>query len=195
MRHRLKLPLLIVAIAAVTACDQATKLAARRLLGGRPPVHVLDDFFLLVHAENQGGFLSLGAGWPPPLRFLALTLTSLVVLAVAVVYLFRLKSLGRVQVAGLVLVAGGGLGNLMDRILRGGFVTDFMNLGVGRLRTGIFNVADLCIMAGVVMLLIGAGKRESGRGDGRSAGPGEAVESRDAAGGPGRGPGRGAGST
>lgn len=47
----------------------------------------------------------------------------------------------------------GGLGNLLDRIMNDGRVIDFMNLGIGPLRTGIFNVADVCITIGVVLLI------------------------------------------
>ena len=48
----------------------------------------------------------------------------------------------------------GGFSNLYDRITNHGGVVDFMNMGVGSLRTGIFNVADMAIMAGVLLLVI-----------------------------------------
>jgi len=51
-------------------------------------------------------------------------------------------------------VPSGGLGNLLDRIMNDGRVIDFMNLGIGTLRTAIFNVADVCITTGVVLLLV-----------------------------------------
>jgi signal peptidase II len=59
----------------------------------------------------------------------------------------------RWQAVAYALLAGGGAGNLWDR-LAGGAVTDFLNLGIGPVRTGIFNVADLAIVAGVVVLLV-----------------------------------------
>ena len=59
---------------------------------------------------------------------------------------------------GKPLVAGGGLGNLWDRLARDGAVVDFLNLGIGPVRTGIFNVADLVLVAGLVVLAI-AGRR------------------------------------
>jgi signal peptidase II len=55
----------------------------------------------------------------------------------------------------MVLVAAGGAGNLVDRIVRDGRVIDFMNLGLGPVRTGIFNMADVQIMAGLALLLLG----------------------------------------
>ena len=51
------------------------------------------------------------------------------------------------------MMLSGGIGNLWDRIVHDGRVIDFMNVGLGGLRTGIFNVADLCITVGVVLLL------------------------------------------
>ena len=54
----------------------------------------------------------------------------------------------------LALVLAGGLSNLIDRFVHDGYVVDFINLGVGHVRTGIFNVADVAITVGVVMLLI-----------------------------------------
>ncbi|OYT21003.1 MAG: hypothetical protein CCU26_03460 [Nitrospira sp. UW-LDO-01] len=51
------------------------------------------------------------------------------------------------------LVLSGGLGNLVDRIINDGRVIDFMNIGIGSLRTGIFNVADVYITVGVVVLV------------------------------------------
>jgi signal peptidase II len=54
------------------------------------------------------------------------------------------------------LVLSGGVGNLLDRVLHDGRVIDFMNLGRGNLRTGIFNVADMCITFGVLLLILQA---------------------------------------
>jgi signal peptidase II len=49
------------------------------------------------------------------------------------------------------LIVGGGVSNLIDRLRYGGYVVDFLNVGIGSLRTGIFNVADMAIMAGVII--------------------------------------------
>jgi signal peptidase II len=57
------------------------------------------------------------------------------------------------SVLGLALVVAGGVSNLADRVARG-TVVDFLNVGVGSIRTGIFNVADMAIMAGIALTLI-----------------------------------------
>lgn len=59
----------------------------------------------------------------------------------------------RLAAAGLILFVAGGLSNLIDRVAMGS-VIDFMNVGIGSFRTGIFNVADVAIMAGVALLLV-----------------------------------------
>jgi signal peptidase II len=53
----------------------------------------------------------------------------------------------------LAFVVGGGIGNLLSRLLNEGRVIDFINIGFGPLRTGTFNVADMAIMAGVGALV------------------------------------------
>jgi signal peptidase II len=58
------------------------------------------------------------------------------------------------QLAALGLIVGGGLGNWIDRILHDGNVTDFVSVGLGPLRTGIFNFADVAVMAGMLWLLV-----------------------------------------
>ncbi len=67
--------------------------------------------------------------------------------------LWRASSLGRRELAAFGLLLAGGLSNLVDRLVGGGVVVDFLNLGVGALRTGIFNVADVAITAGALLLL------------------------------------------
>jgi lipoprotein signal peptidase len=58
------------------------------------------------------------------------------------------------NLAMLCLLSGGGFGNIIDRVFKT-LVTDFLNFGIGKLRTGVMNVADLYIMALVIMLIIG----------------------------------------
>ena len=78
-------------------------------------------------------------------------------LVLAVVLVVQPMSLDTVVAWSLVL--SGGLGNLVDRIINDGRVIDFMNIGIGSLRTGIFNVADVCITVGVVVLIFQALRR------------------------------------
>ena len=156
-RGRLLLLLLVFGCA---GCDQVTKRAAMALLPEGRRISLLGDTFRLEHARNAGGFLGTGAGLGEGARGAHfLWGVALVTLAAAGAALSGRFPKG--QSIGLALVAGGGLGNLIDRFTTGGWVVDFMNVGVGPLRTGIFNVADMAIMAGIGLMLA-TGRRGGG---------------------------------
>ncbi|HSJ97881.1 MAG TPA: signal peptidase II [Myxococcota bacterium] len=144
--------LLFVGVLLVSAgCDQATKRLAIDRLDGAPPISLAGDAVRFELTANPGGFLSLGSGLPSELRRLVfLVLAPACVLLVCALAL-RSRSVSAAAMAGLGLVAGGGLGNWLDR-LQAGAVTDFVSLGVGGLWTGIFNLADVAVVAGVVWL-------------------------------------------
>ncbi len=121
---------------------------------------------------NPGAFLGLGQSLPAWAKTLLFQgAVSLVVLGLFCIAVF-VRGLGRWQIIALALLAAGGLGNLIDRVLHDGLVTDFLDLGIGSLRTGIFNIADLVEACGVALFFLaprGAAPRSqwSQRGRGR----------------------------
>jgi signal peptidase II len=157
-RSRLFKGIIVLCIVLATVgCDQATKRAARERLRGAGTVLLAGEYVILVYAENTGGFLGLGASLPRPLRVLTFIAFPLLVLGLSLAYVLRAARVAWPTLAGFALMLGGGAGNLIDRLAFDGRVTDFINLGIGRLRiTGIFNVADLAVMAGCLLLLIAA---------------------------------------
>jgi signal peptidase II len=142
---------LLAGIAACLAGDRVTKIVAEARLPRGDHLSLLGDTFRLELAHNPGAFLSVGARLPGWLRTGVFTWGVALVLLGALWIAFRGRSPSRVA-WGAALVAAGGLGNLWDRVTTDGWVIDFMNLGVGPLRTGIFNVADVALVAGVVLL-------------------------------------------
>jgi len=120
-------------------------------LAAQPPVFLLNGVVTLQYAENSGAFLRLGAGLPVPARVALLVIFAGALLAGALVYVLRSRSLSLLQCVALSLVAGGGLGNLLDRLLHSGAVVDFVILSVGPLHTGIFNVADVVLVARLLL--------------------------------------------
>jgi signal peptidase II len=72
--------------------------------------------------------------------------------------------LSRLKIVSLSLIAGGGFSNLIDRIANGGYVVDFLNIGLGGIRTGIFNIADMAIMMGGILLIAISLKHERSAG-------------------------------
>jgi signal peptidase II len=111
------------------------------------------DTIRLDYTENPGAFLSLGASLPVKWRTATFIAGVSLGLAAILIYALFWAESGFVRVLGLSLVCGGGLGNLVDRLMHGGYVRDFLNVGLGPVRTGIFNVADVAVMAGCLLLL------------------------------------------
>jgi signal peptidase II len=149
MVKRLALLLLVVS---TIGCDRLTKSLATAELRHAPARSYLGDTVRLVYAENEGAFLGLGSSLPPTVRFWLFTAGSAAALA-GLLWLPLRTRLGLAGLAGLSLVVAGGASNLWDRA-RVGAVVDFLNVGVGPLRTGIFNVADMAIVAGVALVLL-----------------------------------------
>ena len=145
--------MMLLIAALVLAIDQGSKWYAVHELQGEPPASYLGDLFRVQYAENSGAFLSLLAGMSASVRFAVLTVANGLVLLGVVAYSVTRTALDRWSFYALALIAAGGIGNLIDRIFNEGRVIDFLNMGVGSVRTGIFNVADMAIMAGFFMLL------------------------------------------
>lgn len=165
MKKYLPIPLVLLVLLCCVGCDQAVKAIAKGALASSPPVLLLDGAVRLQYTENPGAFLSLGAELPAGLRFLLgvvlVGATQLALLA----FLLQTRALSTWQRVGFSLFLAGGLGNWLDRLLNEGRVIDFVSLGVGALHTGIFNVADVAITAGILMVLV-ARRQLAAQGDG-----------------------------
>jgi signal peptidase II len=142
--------LAIVLILTTIGCDRVTKHLATERLADAERQSFLGDVFRLEYAENTGAFLSLGSTLPDWLRTGLLTYGVALGLIVVAIVAVKKRWTG-LPLAGAALIWAGGASNLVDRAFRGS-VVDFMNLGVGWLRTGIFNVADIAILAGAVLI-------------------------------------------
>jgi signal peptidase II len=146
--------LLFFVLISCVGCDQATKLLAKQTLATAPVQEYAGGLFRFVYAENPGAFLSLGATLPDAARFWIFVVAAALLLGGVGVFALRFSQrTPLLLVIALALVMGGGLGNLIDRIVNNGHVIDFMQIGISRLHTGIFNVADMAIMTGVAMTL------------------------------------------
>ncbi len=140
--------------------DQVTKVWAVETLQGRPEQSYLGDVFRWQFARNSGAFLSLGSTLPKEARFLVFTVGVGILLLGITVYALRSKQVTLADAIGYALIVSGGGSNWFDRARFDGAVVDFMNMGLGSLRTGIFNVADLAIIAGIIVLFFAARGRE-----------------------------------
>jgi signal peptidase II len=163
-RCRLARSLVLAAlVVSLIGCDQAVKHVARVHLADSPPLVYLGGSVRLTLAHNEGGFLSLGSSLSPRVRRVVFSLGVAAVLLLGAVYLSRATSLAPLALACGWLAWAGGISNLVDRLLFDGRVTDFVVLGLGPLRTGVFNLADVAIMAGAVLLALTAARESHGR--------------------------------
>lgn len=155
MRAVTRCAMVALVLIGCVACDQTTKSAARQYLPGTGIHSYFADTFRFEYAQNPGAFLSLGDSLPPSVRYDGLVIgvgAFLTALLAWAVWSARLAGLQRIAIAA---IGAGGASNLIDRIRFDGAVTDFLNLGIGSLRTGIFNVADVILMFGLILLVLG----------------------------------------
>ena len=146
---KIKALLILLVCLPLIGCDRYTKQQAVILLKGQEPVSFLNGFFTLTYHENTGAMLSLGAYLPESVRFIIFTLLVGLVLVGGLIYLL-VKPMNKYSFMLGLLIISGGFGNLYDRAFNNGRVVDFMLLQAGSLKTGVFNVADVAIMAGLL---------------------------------------------
>ena len=149
-----RLALIFVVLVSCVGCDQTTKSIAQSYLPSTAAWSFLGDTVRLQLAHNTGAFLGLGDAMPEYWRHAIFSVGGIALLLGLLGYALLAKHLHAVGVFAIALYFAGGVSNVIDRWAYGGYVIDFINLGIGPVRTGIFNVADMFIMLGAVILLI-----------------------------------------
>lgn len=144
----------ILIIVTSIGCDQATKTIASHRLIASQPVELIGETFRLEYTENSGAMLGVGAELPDDIRFLLFTVFAGCALFAIFTFVVVQNNLRIIDILSLSLILGGGIGNLVDRLFKGGIVIDFMIVTVGSWKTAIFNVADLSIIGGLALLAI-----------------------------------------
>lgn len=148
----------LAAVPVVVLLDQLAKwIVGSRLPYGRP-VEVLGDFLRLTYVRNPGMAFSVGRGWPPALREALVLVLPLLVVAVLLGVYFTSRELRPLQRWLLAAIAGGGLGNAVDRVFRPDGVIDFIDVKfyglLGMERWPTFNLADSTVTVAGLLLLI-----------------------------------------
>jgi|RhiMethySRZTD1v2_1073278.scaffolds.fasta_scaffold08263_12 signal peptidase II len=151
---RSKIVIIVAIVAVVLVVDLATKVWAQNNLPGHETKSHLHDTIRIGYVENTGVFLSLGHALSPAVRFWLFVVGVAAVLATLLVLTLVDHRFHLPEVIAVAAIVGGGVGNLVDRIQLDGSVRDFLNVGIGSLRTGIFNVADMAITFGGIALLL-----------------------------------------
>lgn len=147
-----KLITIILIVILSIGLDQVSKKIVRNTIAYHENIEVAGKYFTLTKVENTGAFLSLGNELPKFFYYLLMVVLPILVIGYAVHYLLSKKEVSKALEIGISLVVGGGLGNIIDRILYGS-VTDFMYMDFIIFHTGVFNIADMCVMAAMGFLL------------------------------------------
>lgn len=133
-------------------CDQISKDVVRKNVAPRDYIQLLNDNFILTNVENTGAMLGFGQGFPPILKIILFQVLPIIVLLILLFRILQKSNLNNGPIVAFAFVIGGGIGNLIDRIAYGS-VTDFFMIKLGVLKTGIFNMADVSVTTGVLLLL------------------------------------------
>ncbi len=154
MKHRITDIIFILIISAVILLDQFTK----QLIMDNFSLHehkiVIPGFFNLVYVTNTGAAFGFLAGEQAMWRQVFFVTVAIVALLIMIFAYRHVKNQGRLFVFSIALIAGGAVGNLIDR-LRFGAVVDFLDFYVSRYHWPAFNVADSAITVGVGLFLLG----------------------------------------
>ena len=160
MLDKRKRNLLITTIVFLTiALDQISKIWVRNNFESYIENSIICDLFILIKVENTGAFLGMGSELPESLRILLLIVLPIIVLIFITIYTYIDKELDKISIIGFSLIIGGGIGNIFDRIVYGS-VTDFLYLNFEFFKTGIFNIADLSVTIGMILILISSFKKK-----------------------------------
>jgi signal peptidase II len=154
--NKLYRALIILAILTLNiGCDQVSKSIVRKDMHDYQVIGFVYNHVTLEKVENTGAFLSLGDTLGGAVKEILLVILPLLALAFGLGYILLKTNINRVKLLGIIFIIGGGIGNLYDRMVHGS-VTDFMHIDFIIFQTGVFNVADMSIMAGMFIVLIDA---------------------------------------
>ena len=145
---------IVLLIIANIAIDQISKFIVRAEIASNEIIQLVGDTFIMTKVENSGAFLGMGSDLSPALKWILLLILPVIVLGGVVYYILTNKSLDRLSLIAFCCIVGGGIANVFDRFVYGS-VTDFFHIDLGGVfRTGIFNVADMSVSFGMILLVI-----------------------------------------
>jgi signal peptidase II len=154
-----KVALFFLVVAGVLVFDVGTKLLVQRHLYLYQQVDVIGEYLRLTYIYNPGAAFGISVGPHSRLIFLGLSVVALGALAGMYVYT---PSWDRVRLMAISLICGGAIGNLIDRVRSEAGVVDFLDVGVGDIRWPVFNIADIAVTTGAIVLALSLWKEEQG---------------------------------
>lgn len=151
-RMRTKRTIYLLLVVGIVIADFVTKqLALQHLLPEHTPHNIVSDILRFTLLHNPGAAFSMYLGPNSRWIFIGFTLIALVVLWT----MYRQTSpRDMLRIVSLGMITGGALGNLVDRFLSARGVVDFIDIGIGTVRFWTFNVADMGVSIGAVLLVL-----------------------------------------
>ncbi len=151
---------ILLVIVITIALDQISKIWVRANIAKGDVSDIIGNYFTLHHVENEGAFLGMGSELNNTFRILLLLILPIVVLGFVLRHIIKDKTLDKFSLFAFSSIIGGGIANVFDRIVFGK-VTDFWHLDFGGMfRTGIFNMADLSVTTGMIILVIASFRKK-----------------------------------
>lgn len=134
--------------------DQLSKILIRENIDQYSEIKLIGEYFILTNVENSGAFLGMGSDFSPFIKTIFLLILPIIVLICIMIYVYRDKEIDKISLIGFCFIIGGGIANIYDRIMYGS-VTDFLFIDLGGIfKTGIFNIADLSVTTGMILILL-----------------------------------------
>lgn len=144
--------------AGIIALDQITKLLVILFMPLYKSITIIGDFIRLRHVRNTAIAFGVGGNLPAEVKQIIFLALPIIVIVFLIIFIIKTKELNNLQRWTLCAIVGGGIGNIIDRIIRSRGVVDFIDVkffGIfGLQRWPTFNVADSTIVVGIIILLI-----------------------------------------
>jgi signal peptidase II len=149
-----KILLVCLSIILLVGCDYSSKKVAKNELRDLSVHSYLGGKINLVYAENSGGMLSIGSGTPEKVKLVIFKYFVAFMLTLLFIYTITNKRIGKGAIIAFIYILSGGIGNLLDRFTNNGRVIDFIVINIYHYHTGIFNLADVYITTGVILIVL-----------------------------------------
>jgi signal peptidase II len=139
----------IVVIVASIFADQLTKQLVVNFLDREEPFYVIKDVFRFSYVENRGAAF----GMLDDHRWVFMIISTVAIVGI-IFYMWKFCRDSKLLCLGLSLIVGGGIGNMIDRVLLG-YVIDFLDFcAFPKLWMWVFNVADACVCVGAAIVVL-----------------------------------------
>jgi len=152
-----KAAILTAIVALVLSLDVATKTMIQRNFHLYQQVDLIGDYLRLTYIHNPGAAFGIHVGDYSRYIFLGLSLIALAALA-AMYWVTPVRD--KIRLVSISLICSGAIGNLLDRIRDQRGVVDFLDVGLGDLRWPVFNIADIAVTTGAILLALSLWREE-----------------------------------